>query len=239
MNYKIKNYFYIYCKIIGIMIKCFKEYTMNENISNFDLTKLLTIVSINKDDEGNWIYVDNNHKDYFLPKDKIGIITKIDDNFAKYVNSGHPITKYFELDGNTIIYAANFAVDGVILRDGHVYLIERSKANSDNGKVWALPGGFIDGGETARQAVLREMQEETDLKLEDIISIEPMEIVKCNDPRENNFYTYPFLIKVKSDTKLVAGDDAKRGKWLLINRAIKNNDMAFTHHTEILKKVYF
>ena len=222
------------------MIKKFKQYTsMNENLSNFDLTKLVTIVSINKDPEGNWIYVDNNRKEYFLPKEQVGILTKIDDRFANFVNSGNHITKYFELDGDTIIYVANFAVDGVILREGHVYLIERSKQNIEINKVWALPGGFIDCGETARQAVLREMEEETQLKLEDIESIEPMEIVKCNDPREINFFTYPFLIKVKPTTKLVAGDDAKNGKWLLINRAIKNNDMAFTHHKTILNQVYF
>lgn len=220
------------------MIKKFRQYTsMNENLSNFDLTKLVTIVSINKDHEGNWIYVDNNRREYILPKEQVGVLTKIDDNFANFVNSGNHITKYFELDGNTIIYVANFAVDGVILREGHVYLIER-KQNIEINKVWALPGGFIDCGETARQAVLREMEEETQLKLEDIESIEPMEIVKCNDSREINFFTYPFLIKVKPNTKLVAGDDAKNGKWLLINRAIKNNDMV-THHATILKQVYF
>lgn len=220
------------------MIKNFRQYTsMNENLSNFDLTKLVTIVSINKDHEGNWIYVDNNRREYILPKEQVGVLTKIDDNFANFVNSGNHITKYFELDGNTIIYVANFAVDGVILREGHVYLIER-KQNIEINKVWALPGGFIDCGETARQAVLREMEEETQLKLEDIESIEPMEIVKCNDSREINFFTYPFLIKVKPNTKLVAGDDAKNGKWLLINRAIKNNDMV-THHATILKQVYF
>lgn len=221
------------------MIKNFKEYSLNENLSNFDLTKLVTIISINKDLDDNWIYIDINNNEYILPKEQVNVITNVDDKLANFVNSGNPITKYFELENNVIIYAANFAVDGVLLKEGHVYLIERKNPNPITGKKWALPGGFIDRGETSRQAVLREMLEETNLKLDDIESIEPMEIVKCNDSREINFFTYPFLIKVKPTTELTAGDDAVNGKWLLINRAIKNNDMAFTHHTTILNQVYF
>ena len=216
------------------MIKKYKNFTkINENMSNFDLAKLYTIVKIKKDNDGNWLYITKNGKEYFLPKDDVGKITLIDDNLAKYVNSGHPITKYFELDGNTIIYVANFAVDGVILKEGRVYLIQRQ-----NDK-WALPGGFIDEGETPKQAVLREMKEETILDFNDIKYIEPMGIVKCNDPREINFFTYPFLIKVKKSTILKFGDDAKNGKWLLVSRTIQNNDLAFSHHIEILKQSNF
>jgi 8-oxo-dGTP diphosphatase len=206
---------------------------MNESLTNFDLSKLVTVIAINKDENDNWIYKTKENGDFFLPKEQIGKISLVDDKLANFVNSGHPITKYFETDGETIIYAANFAADAVVLREGRVYLIERK-----DGRGWALPGGFIDAGETAEQAVIREFQEETKAKKEDIKSIEPLGIVKCNDPREINFYTYPFLIHIKGTAELKFGDDAKNGKWLLLNRAIKTK-LAFTHHNEILKKVYF
>ena len=69
--------------------------------------------------------------------------------------------------------------------------------------------------------------------IKDII---PLPITKCNDPREINFFTYPFLMHMKMQTELSYADDAKNGKWLYLARAIKNK-LAFSHHNEILKKV--
>ena len=202
-------------------------------MSNFDLDKLVLITAINKDNDGNWNYTTKDNRNLFLPKEQVGKLTLIDDKLANYVNSGHPITKYFELDNDTIIYAANFAVDAIALNEGRVYLIERK-----DGRGWALPGGFIDAGETPQQAVLRELQEETLAKPKDIKSVEPLQIVKANDPREINFFTFPFVIHIKGTAELKFGDDAKNGKWLLLNRAVKTQ-LAFSHHTEILKKVTY
>jgi len=215
------------------MITNFNKYKMNESLSNFDLSKLVTVIAINKDAEGNWLYKTNDNKEFILPKEQTGKLTLINDNFANFVNSGHPITKYFELEGNIITYVANFAVDAVALRDGRVYLIERQ-----DGRGWALPGGFIDAGETPEHAVLRELNEETKAKQEDIESIEPMEMIKTTDTREINFFTFPFIIHIKNDAELKFADDAKNGKWQYLNRASKSQ-LAFSHHNEILKKVSF
>ena len=216
------------------MITNFKQFTMNESLTNFDLSKLVTVIAINKD-EKNWIYKTKEKGDFLLPIDQAGKLTIIDDRLANYVNTGHPITKYFETagDNNVIIYAANFAADAVALQEGRVYLIERK-----DGRGWALPGGFIDAGETPEHAAVRELIEETEAKQEDIKSIEPLGIVKCVDPREIHFYTYPFLIHMKSTAELGFADDAKGGKWQLLARASKSQ-LAFSHHNEILKKVYF
>jgi len=52
-------------------------------------------------------------------------------------------------------------VDGVVLRDGKILLIRRS--TSPYVGYWALPGGFVELGETVEEAVAREVKEETDL----------------------------------------------------------------------------
>jgi ADP-ribose pyrophosphatase YjhB (NUDIX family) len=215
------------------LITRYNKFLMKESITNFDLTKLVTIVAINKDNEGNWIYITKDGDKFILPKNQAGKITLVDDKLANFVNSGHPIIKYFELDEDIIIYAANFAADAVPFREGRVYLIERK-----DGRGWALPGGFIDAGETPEHAVIRELQEETEAKQEDIKKIEPLGIVKANDPREIYFYTYPFLIHMKNSAELKFGDDAKNGRWLLLNRAI-NTTLAFSHHNQILKKINY
>lgn len=217
------------------MITNFKKYIMNESITNFDISKIVSVVNITKDNEGNIVYKTNQNKEFILPKEQINKISLVDDKLINYVNSGNPINKYFETepDNNVIIYAANFAADIVALKEGRVYLIERK-----DGRGWALPGGFIDVGETAEQAAKREFQEETLGKLEDIKSIEPMQMVRCNDPREINFFTFPFVFHMKLDTELKYGDDAKNGKWQFIKRA-SISKLAFPHHNKILQNVYF
>ena len=52
-------------------------------------------------------------------------------------------------------------VDVIISCEDGIVLIER--ANPPHG--WALPGGFIDYGETAEEAAVREAREETGLEL--------------------------------------------------------------------------
>lgn len=215
------------------MITNFNKYKMNENLSNFDLSKLTTIVAINKDAEGNYVYVTDKNKKLFLSKDDVNKLTLVTDELMNRVNSGKPIVKYFELEDDKIIYVANFAADVVALNQGRVYLIERG-----DGRGWALPGGFINPGETAEHAAIREFQEETLAKPKDIKSVEALSITKCEDPREINFYTFPFIIHITSSAELKFADDAKNGKWLLLNRAVKTK-LAFPHHNEILKKVTF
>ena len=47
----------------------------------------------------------------------------------------------------------------IILRHGKFLLVQRAR-EPDQGK-WACPGGLIEVGETAAQAALRELAEET------------------------------------------------------------------------------
>lgn len=53
-------------------------------------------------------------------------------------------------------------VDVIIEVDGGIVLIERR--NPPHG--WALPGGFVDRGETVETAAVREAREETGLEVE-------------------------------------------------------------------------
>jgi len=54
-------------------------------------------------------------------------------------------------------------VTGVIIEDGRILLLNQ---NVGSGRLWSLPGGKLEDGETLSEALVREMREETGLDVE-------------------------------------------------------------------------
>ncbi|MEW6427973.1 MAG: NUDIX hydrolase [Thermodesulfobacteriota bacterium] len=93
-------------------------------------------------------------------------------------------------------------VDAIIQMAGGIVLIERR--NPPFG--WALPGGFVDYGETLEQAVLRETREETGLELDDLRQFHTF-----SDPgRDPRHHTVSTVFAATGRGRLQAGDDAAR-----------------------------
>jgi 8-oxo-dGTP diphosphatase len=57
---------------------------------------------------------------------------------------------------------------GVVLREGHV-LVSRRRPEDHLGGFWEFPGGKIEPGETAPEAIVRELREELDV----VVSVGP------------------------------------------------------------------
>jgi len=111
-------------------------------------------------------------------------------------------------------------VDVIIELPEGIVIIQRS--NPPFG--WALPGGFVDYGESLEDAVIREAKEETNLDL-----IEVGQFHTYSDPqRDPRFHTVGtvFIAKAKGNPK--AGDDAAGLKVIELSE-IKNIDFAFDH----------
>jgi ADP-ribose pyrophosphatase YjhB (NUDIX family) len=92
-------------------------------------------------------------------------------------------------------------VDLIIELNEGIILIKRK--NPPEG--WALPGGFVDYGESLEQAALREAKEETGLDVELIRQFHAYSD-PGRDPRHHTI-TVAFIAKAKG--KPIAGDDAK------------------------------
>lgn len=127
-------------------------------------------------------------------------------------------------------------VDIVIHTKNEVLLIKR-KNNPFAGK-WALPGGFVDPGETFQKAALRELKEEAGLS----ISGSSVEYVgkfdKPNrDPRMKNCISFAFCCHVDDTAKkrVRAGDDAATTAWISKTELKKMTSMAFDHKDIIQK----
>lgn len=59
--------------------------------------------------------------------------------------------------------------DAVIIENNKVLLVQQRKASAYG--LWGLPGGHIEPGETPKAAVLREIQEELGLRLQQCVPL--------------------------------------------------------------------
>lgn len=93
-------------------------------------------------------------------------------------------------------------VDAIIVAENGIVLVRRQ--NPPYG--WALPGGFIDYGETAEQAVVREAREETGLDIE-LTGLHGVYSDPHRDPRQHTI-SVVYTARAKNIAALQAGDDA-------------------------------
>lgn len=117
-------------------------------------------------------------------------------------------------------------VDAICVTNGKIVLIRR-KNDPYKGKL-ALPGGFVEVGETTEAAIVREMKEETnlDFRIGGLVGVysEP-----DRDTRGHAIsITYWGWARDASD--LQSGDDAAHAEWMDVDAAVSMaHDMAFDH----------
>ena len=136
---------------------------------------------------------------------------------------------------------ANDAVDIVVLRTGpdssepELLLVRRhDDAPAENGR-FALPGGFVLQGEPLRAAAVREVFEETGLRISEH-ELELVGVVQGNgrDPRDtkerwvrSNLFVVRATGNAFKGTTLVAGTDASRAFFVPLSR--RPQCLAFDH----------
>jgi ADP-ribose pyrophosphatase YjhB (NUDIX family) len=118
----------------------------------------------------------------------------------------------------------NLAVDCIIEIDGNIVLIQRK--NPPYG--WALPGGFVDEGETVEAAVMREMKEETNLSLRELRQFH----VYSDPERDPRGHTVSVVFTARGKGELKAQDDAK-GIGLFTEETLPD-EIAFDHREIIM-----
>ena len=117
-------------------------------------------------------------------------------------------------------------VDAVIYHPGRgVVLVERRNPPSG----WALPGGFVDYGETCEAAAVREVLEETGLTVE-LTGLLGVYSDPARDPRQHTL-SVTYTAVARDPDALVAGDDAVRAAF---HPLAALPELAFDH-AEILK----
>lgn len=129
-------------------------------------------------------------------------------------------------------------VDAVVIRSGHVLLVRR-KGNPGKGQL-ALPGGFLNVNEEIEDAVIRELKEETSIKLskEELAKYVGHSQVFSAPERSLRGRTITFgylfdlgagpLIPVKGSS------DADKAFWLPLNEVKDRESEFFEDHYHII-----
>lgn len=114
------------------------------------------------------------------------------------------------------------ATDCVVFdRRGRLLLIRRGRPPFKG--QYALPGGFVEVGETVEAAALRELKEETGIDGR-IVGLVGVYSDPKRDPRRHSV-AVSFLVRPLS-LKVAGGDDAASAEWIEDWRAVK---LAFDH----------
>src|SRR5689334_18505860 len=113
-------------------------------------------------------------------------------------------------------------VDIVIESDGGIVLVRRR--NPPVG--WALPGGFVDPGESVAQAARREAKEETglDVELTELLGV-------YSDPKRDprGLFTVSTVFIARAEGQPKGGDDAAEARVFALDALPP--DLAFDHPT--------
>lgn len=114
-------------------------------------------------------------------------------------------------------------VDCVVFDDEDRLLLIRRRNPPFKGE-YALPGGFVDVGETVEAAALRELNEETGL-IGTIVQLVGVYSDPGRDPRHHTVGV-AFLVRATSTGAVLAGDDAAAAEFVQDWRTVP---LAFDH----------
>ena len=131
-------------------------------------------------------------------------------------------------------------VDAVVTQAGHILLVER-KAMPGEG-LWALPGGFLNQHETLLEGVLRELTEETKIKVPKPVLVGSIAKERTYDAPNRSVrgrtITHAFHFKLSDmETglpKVKGSDDARKAFWLPYSTLLQSRDRMFEDHFDII-----
>lgn len=160
------------------------------------------------------------------------------DAFKSLKESYEYLTDY-RLPKHRVRYPVTYVtVDSVVIRSGHVLIVRRG-GNPGKGQI-ALPGGFLEQDETIEEGVLRELKEETAIKVDKATLAAAISDYKYFDhPRRSlrgRTITHAFLINLgNGPLPIVKGsDDADKAWWMSLSEFATREEDFFEDHFHII-----
>lgn len=148
--------------------------------------------------------------------------------------------KTYKAQFASLKYPVTFqTVDAVVVQSGHVLMVQRR--STPGAGLWALPGGFVNPLERLVDAMLRELREETRLKVPEPVLRGSIKGEKIFDHPDRSLrgrtITDAFLIELGDGPlhPVKGADDAAKARWLPIAQAMDMDEQVFEDHMDILR----
>jgi len=148
----------------------------------------------------------------------------------------------YKNDYKDLPHGINFITgDALVVCHGHLLLIKRRDFPGKD--QWALPGGFKNPGEYARDCILRELKEETDINvppraLEQAYRGKKMFEDPMRDDR-GDFTTHvgSFILTDSKLPKVKGMDDAKEARWFPFAQVRRMSKALYADHYFIIQNM--
>lgn len=123
-------------------------------------------------------------------------------------------------------------VYGIIENGNQILLLKRKDDDVDSPGEWEIPGGKVEFGEHPKEAVLREMKEETNLKLniKELFEIGNLQYDKTD--RKIHLLRFYYLFKTKEKYVKISEKEHTEFKW------VNKKDFSKYKIAEHMKKVF-
>jgi bifunctional NMN adenylyltransferase/nudix hydrolase len=192
-----------------------------DDVDGLNATQIREALFSPDDTKAGTVYLDSEAGSAALPKSVNGQLQRfMESDVYKSIRQEQSFISDYQAGWADAPYAPTFVtVDAVVVQSGHVLLVTR-KAFPGKGQL-ALPGGFIQTHERLEDSMLRELREETRLKV-------PAPVLKGSVRGQQVFdspyrstrgrtITHAFYIELSPDTtlpKVKGGDDASHAQWV-------------------------
>ena len=140
------------------------------------------------------------------------------DGYIKAFQNVVPIPRYRAQYAHLPSPPVFVTVAAVVVHSGHILLVKRG---AEPGKgLWALPGGFVGHDELLLDACLRELKEETRLKLPEPVLRGSIKGQRVFDRPDRSLrgrtitHAYHFEFPGGELPLVKGGDDAARARWV-------------------------
>lgn len=175
------------------------------------------------------------------------LVTPVVDHIRKWVRQPifvdltkeYDFIKKYRESWDSAPYPPTFVCsDAIVTCSGHVLVVKR-KINPGKG-LFALPGGFVNQTETIKSGMIRELKEETGIRVDSLILESSIVSTQVFDHPDRSLrgrtISHGFHIKLKDGPlpEVHGGDDALIATWMPVSDVGRYSDKFFEDHFSII-----
>lgn len=173
-----------------------------------------------------------------MPQESLDLMTKFCSSpWFDVLHKEYQMVKKYKEAWKAAPFPPTFmTVDAVVIQSGHILLVKRGDMPGKG--LWALPGGFLNQDETMLDGAIRELREETRIKVPAPVLKGSIKASKTfdapNRSSRGRTITQAFLIDlgVGELPKVKGSDDAEEAFWVPFNEV--RQEKLFEDHFHII-----